>query len=539
MAENEDGSKTLDQADEVADDGAASPARRRYRPKTWQVLAALLACTGVVTAVVLTAGSTAAKPYDFNGDGYPDLTIGIPGDTVNGHPRAGSVLVANGTSTGPAGTSLLVNQDSTGVPGSAEDDDSFGQSVASCDFDSNGYADLAVSSPLEAIDTTQGAGMLTVHYGGSSGINGSTTEAFTEDTAGYPGTVAWDEVFAYSLAAGDVNGDGYCDLAIGQPLDNAGGRSNAGTIKLMFGTSTGLNAADTIQIDQNTANVPGVPEAEDRFGEQLAIADVDGDGVGDLISATIGEQISGSSDRGSLHILYGPIENGAPAAGSYIDAGNVTGIGEFAGSALAVGHFNDDTYADVAVGVSDQEVGTKGAAGRFAVFYGSAQGLSAASRVKLFDQDSPGISGSPETEDYFASSLATGDFDGDGVDDLVIGMRSEAIGSATGSGASMILFGNATGGITTKGALWIDQDTTGVPGTVAVADHFGWTVGALDTDGNGRVEPLIGAPGNAAGTVTVLKVKPGTLESATAYAQSDLGGAAGADGDAFGIALAH
>ncbi|QOV37583.1 FG-GAP repeat protein [Streptomyces ferrugineus] len=512
----------------------------RRRPRAWHTAVALLVCAGAAATVALVAGSGgAAAPYDFNGDGKPDLTVGLPGNTVGGHARAGSVIIANGTSTGPASSAVRIDQASPGVSGDPEADDSFGQSVASCDFDSNGYADLAVSVPLEAVGTTEGAGLLSVHYGSSGGIYNSPSEVFTEDTTGYPGSVAKDEILAHSLAAGDVNGDGYCDLAVGQPLDSADGASNAGTVKIMLGTSSGLNAADTVQIDQTTANVPGVPEAEDRFGEQLAVADVNGDGVGDLISATIGEQISGSSDRGSLHILYGPIKSGAPASGGYVDSGNVTGIGEFAGSALAVGHFNDDGYADVAVGVSDQQVGAKGAAGRLAVLYGGSQGLSATSRVKLFDQSSPGVSGGPESEDSFASSLAAGDFDGDGVDDLVIGMRNEAAGSATGSGAAMILFGNATGGITTKGVLWIDQDTAGVPGAVAAADHFGWTVGALDTDGNGRVEPLVGAPGNAAGTVTVLKVRPGTLESATALAEADLGFTAGSDGDAFGIALAH
>lgn len=524
----------------MAEEKAEKAEKATRHRRAWLAGIALFACAGVVTTLALVSGSTsAAKPYDFDGDGIPDLTVGLPGNTVGGDAGAGSVVIANGTSTGPASTAVRIDQASPGVPGEPETDDSFGQSVASCDFDNNGYADLAVSSPLEAIGDTEGAGMLTVHYGGAGGIYNSTTESFGEDTADYPGAVGKDEIFAYSLAAGDVNGDGHCDLAIGQPLDYAGGANNAGTIKLMFGTSTGLNAADTIQIDQSTPNVPGSPEAEDRFGEQLAVADVNGDGVGDLISATIGEQIPGSSDRGSLHIMYGPIKNGAPAAGGYVDAGNVTGIGEFVGSALAVGHFNDDAYADVAVGVSDEEVSNKGAAGRLAVFYGSAQGLSATSRVKLFDQDSPGITGAPETEDYFASSLASGDFDGDGTDDLVVGMRSEAIGSAKGAGASMILFGNATGGVTTQGALWIDQETTGVPGTAGEADHFGWTVGALDTDGNGRVEPLIGAPGNVAGTVTVLKVKPGDLESAKALAEGDLGFAAGDNGDAFGIALAH
>lgn len=521
----------------MAEEKAATAPGRR--PKAWQAAVALLVCAAAVTATVLTAGSgDAAEPYDFNGDGTPDLVIGLPGNTVAGHARAGSVVVADGTSTGPASTSVRIDQETPGVGGSAEADDSFGQAVASCDFDRDGDADLAVSSPFEAMGTTEGAGMLSVHYGESGGLHGATTETFSEDTAGYPGATGKDEIFTYSLAAGDVNDDGYCDLAIGQPLDRAGDKANAGTVKLMFGTPSGLNAADTVQLDQSTPNVPGAPEAEDRFGEQLAVADVNGDGVGDLIVTTIGEQISGGSDRGSLHILYGPIED-APAAGGYVDSGSVPGIGEFAGSALAVGHFDDDEYADVAVGVSDEQVGDRGAAGRLAVLYGGSQGLSANSRVKLFDQDSPGVNGAPEKEDYFAASLAAGDFDGDGVDDLVVGMRSEAIGSVKGAGASMILFGNPTGGITTKGALWIDQDTDGVPGTVAEADHFGWTVGALDTDGNGRVEPLIGAPGNAAGSVTVLKVRPGTLESAKALAEADLGFPAGTHGDAFGIALPH
>ncbi|WP_327189309.1 FG-GAP repeat protein [Streptomyces xinghaiensis] len=511
----------------------ASPRRLRK----WHAAVGLLVCTGAVATAVLVAGTgePATAPYDFNGDGKPDLTIGLPGNTVSGHAAAGSAVIANGTASGPASTSVRIDQESPGVPGAAEDDDNFGQTFASGDFDNDGHADLAIASPLEAIDTTEGAGMLTVHYGSSGGLYDSRTDVFTEDTTGMPGAVGRDELFVYSLAAGDLNGDGYGDLAIGQPLDLAGGDPNAGSIKVMFGSASGLTADSTVWIDQSTANVPGTPEPGDRFGEQIAIGDINGDGTQDLVSATIGEQISGSSDRGSVHVLYGPVTD-APASGGYLDSGNVTGFGEFAGSALALGHFNDDPYTDVAIGVSDQKVGEDGAAGRLAVVYSDAEGLST-DRVELFDQDTPGIAGAPEQEDYFAGSLASGDFDGDGVDDLVAGMRSEAIGSTKGAGASLVLFGNATGGISTSGALWIDQDTAGVPGVVATADHFGWTVGALDTDGNSRVEPLIGAPGNAAGTVTVLEVAPGTLESATALSEGDLGWSAGSDGDAFGIAL--
>ncbi|UYQ63820.1 FG-GAP repeat protein [Streptomyces peucetius] len=386
-----------------------------------------------------------------------------------------------------------------------------------------------------AVRATQGAGLLSVHYGTSGGIHGTRTNIYTEDTASYPGAVGWDEIFAYSLAAGDLNNDGYDDLAVGQPLDHAGGASNAGTVKVMLGSADGLSAAATHYIDQTTPQVPGTPEPEDRFGEQLAVGDVNGDGTGDLVVATMGEQIAGSSDRGSVHVLFGPIDD-SPASSAYLDAGRVDGIGEFAGSALAVGRFNDDEYVDVAIGASDEKVRDSGAAGRLAVLYADAQGLSPA-RVGVFDQDTPGISGAPETEDYFASSLAAGDFDGDGIDDLVAGMRSEKLGTAAGSGASLVLFGGTDNGISASGAVWIEQDTAGVPGINATDDHFGWTVGALDTDGNGRDEALIGAPGNGPGTVTVVKVRPGTLESATVLSEESMGWAAGTNGDAFGVTL--
>ncbi len=507
--------------------------RRRKR----LVAAGLLAAAGTATVTTLLVGTTAPAtlPYDFNGDGVAELTVGLPGNTVSGKKAAGSVIVANGTSTGPSSSSVRIDQESPGVAGGAETNDNFGNTFTSADFDGDGYADLAVGSPMEAIGDTQGAGYITVHYGSSDGVHGGRSASFHEDIAGIPGGVGWDEFFATTLEAGDLNGDGYADLAIGQPLDYAAGGSNAGSVKIILGSSSGLTAASTVWIDQTTAHVPGTPEPQDRFGHQLAIGDIDGDGAEDLVVTTLGEQISGSSDRGSVHVLYGPIDD-TPAAGGYIDSAHLDGIGEFSGSALAVGRFNDDEFVDVAIGISDQKVGEDGAAGRLAILYADQDGLSH-DDVEVFDQETPGIAGGPEPEDYFASSLASGDFDGDGVDDLIAGMRSEAIGSEAGSGASLVLFGNATGGISTEGSVWVDQETPGVPGTAWKSDHFGWAVGAMDTDGNGRDEALLGAPGNSAGTVTVVKVAPDDMESAVVHTEDNLGWAAGDNGDAFGFTL--
>ncbi|MEV7785744.1 FG-GAP and VCBS repeat-containing protein [Streptomyces sp. NPDC088106] len=521
----------------MAEDKARTTPGRR--PITWQsAIALLVVCAAAVTSTILIAGSgDAAKPYDFNGDGVPDLVVSLPGDTVGGQARAGSVVIANGTATGPATTSLRIGQDSAAVSGAAETDDSFGQTFTSGDFNRDGYADLAVSTPLEALGTMTGAGSITVHYGTSRGLYGSRVDVFHEGTPGVPGDAGIDRTFGYSLAAGDLNGDGYADLAVGQPLDSAAGRSGAGSIRLLFGSGNGLTADSAVRLDQGSPHVPGGPEVGDRFGEQLAVGDVNGDGHGDLVVSTIGEQIVGSSDRGSVLVLFGPFNDG-PAAGQYLGSTYMDGVSEFSGTALAVGDFNGDPYADVAVGVSDQPVGTSGAAGRLAVLYADEEGLSY-DRVRMFDQPSPGISSAAEPEDYFASSLAAGDFDGDGIDDLIVGMRSEAVGSAEGSGSSMVLFGSADSGITTAGRVIAHQDSPGVPRSVGVGNHFGWTVGSLDTDGDGRMEVLIGAPGDGAGTVTVVEVAPGKLESAQAFSQSSLGGAPGADGDAFGIALPH
>ncbi|MGH8471742.1 MAG: hypothetical protein ACREVJ_04635 [Gammaproteobacteria bacterium] len=92
-----------------------------------------------------------ARAGDFNGDGFDDLAIGVPGETV-GSVRGGAVAVLYGTSNGISATSTpnrVFDQNSTNPPDTAEDGDKFGATTVTGDFNGDGFADLAVGAPDE------------------------------------------------------------------------------------------------------------------------------------------------------------------------------------------------------------------------------------------------------------------------------------------------------------------------------------------------------------------------------------------------------
>jgi hypothetical protein len=197
--------------------------------------------------------------------------------------------------------------------------------------------------------------------------------------------------------------------------------------------------------------------------------------------------------------------------------------------------FNDDGFADLAVGAPGEDVGGGTNAGAVNVLYGSASGLVPSPDV--FFQGSGGVGGSLEDGDRFGSAVAKGDFDGDGIVDLAVGAPGETVGTDVAAGAVNVLMGSS-GGLT-GGPLFIQSNPE-------VGDQFGAALAAGDFDDDGIFDLAVGAPGEDvgatgnAGAVTVLFGSPAGLTSAGSQTLFQGGGAGGAaeTGDAFGSALA-
>lgn len=229
---------------------------------------------------------------DFNSDGFDDLAIGAPKEDLGETEDAGAVTVLYGSAAGlDPSDSEGWTQNISGVKGTSEASDRFGSSLASGDFDDDGYADLAIGVPGENDD----GGAVNILFGGPSGLSGVGDQIWSQDTPGVGGTREAGDRFGKALAVGDFNDDGHSDLAIGVPGENDG----AGAVNVLLGGASGLTESGDSLLMQS-APLDGLPESDDYLGHALAVSDFNRDGHDDLVIGAPGE-----NNVGMVHIIFG------------------------------------------------------------------------------------------------------------------------------------------------------------------------------------------------------------------------------------------
>jgi len=448
---------------------------------------------------------TALATGDFNGDGAEDLATGIPNhDNLGGfHPDSGIVVVRYGV----PGTGLasgladdVLSQAASGTPDPAEDGDHFGAALAACDWNGDGFDDLAVGIPDEDHLDQVSAGAVQVHFGSVAGLPAAGDTFYTQSTPGIPGDVEVVDRFGAALACGDFNADGFGDLVVGVPGESFGGLGDGpGMIDVIPGSALGLVPASATSLDQNSPGMAGEAESYDLFGSVLATGDFNADSFEDLIVGVPGEDNSGTPEtgKGAVQIVFGS-PSGLTAAGNQYRTdtgiGGLSEAGDLFGNALAVGDFDGDGFADAAIGIPFEDLGGNAIVdtGQVAVIYGAAAGFDF-TRTEYWFQDNVVGATTSEANDRFGFALAAGDFDRDGYTDLAAGSPSEFV-LVPDDGVVTVWMGTPTGLSAARNRSFA-RGYEGSPGPInQAARDFGRTLACGDFDGNGYTDLVAAAP---------------------------------------------
>ncbi|WP_414573653.1 beta strand repeat-containing protein [Nostoc sp. CCY 9925] len=398
------------------------------------------------------SGSSVRNAGDVNGDGFDDLIIGARGADPNGQ-SSGQSYVVFGSSTGFSSSfdlSTLNGTNGFAINGIAADDGSSSSSGAG-DVNGDGFDDLIIGAGNADPNGSQ-SGQSYVVFGKSTGFSSSLNLSSLNGTNGFAinGIAAGDLSGGSVSSAGDINNDGFDDVIIGA----IGANDFSGQSYVVFGKSTGFSSSLNLSTLNGTNGfaINGIQLGDVSGGSVSDAGDINGDGIDDLI---IGATNAPDGSSGQSYVVFGKSTGFSPSLNlSTLNGTNgfvINGIeaGDFSGSPVSsAGDVNGDGIDDLIIGAINFKAnngGTVSASGQSYVVFGKSTGFSASLNLSDLNGTNGFTINGIEADDLTNFSVSgAGDVNGDGFDDLIIGVPS-ADPNGIRSGQSYVVFGKGRG----------------------------------------------------------------------------------------------
>ena len=357
-------------------------------------------------------GAALLTLQDLDGDDASELAVSGPGG-------AGGVWLLSSALRGP----LLLSDALASYEGERDGDAAGGALAGGGDMDGDGGPDLLIGAARWPALGDYGAIYLVT-------AEPRLSLDLADATARWEGERTGDDAGA-ALGAGDLDGDGQMDAAMGAPGLDGGGRDSGGVMVILGGASGGsLADADGRWLGE---------AASDQAGAAVVIVDLDGDGLGELAVGAPAEGSAGA-DAGAVYLLDTTTGSGSLASARALLLGEDDGC-EAGTSLAAAGDTNADGLDELLIGQPGCHAGAPGF-GSAAVVRGTFSELSG-----TLDLEDAAVrwTGTASGERAGESLAGAGDIDGDGRSDLLIG-APESDDARSGAGLGYLVYGGGATG---------------------------------------------------------------------------------------------
>ncbi len=366
--------------------------------------------------------------------------------------------------------------------------DNFGAAITQGDFNNDGFLDLVIGVPNADFNNKKYTGIAVIIYASATGLNDKNSYILNhKEGDNY-------DAFASSLVSGDFNGDGFDDLAVGIPYRDVQGKKDAGSVAVYYGSLSGLLLKEDLISEQS-------PSKNAQFGWSIIAADFNQDSLDELIVSAPQKNITLNKtyyNAGTVHLYFGSSQGINPTKQIEINQNSknmintVENYDQF-GWSLSAGDFNHDGHEDLAIGVPFESEGTDLFSGVVHIINGSKSGLT--QENSIWSQYNRTVSGMGESGDKFGFAIATGDYNGDKIDDLIVGVPGEDYFSSgvPNGGVAHIIFGS-NNGLTDANNQMLIQNASENNDMAEHQDQLGKVIRMADINSDGYDDVILGLP---------------------------------------------